>query len=499
MSITSMRRKFGRQMRRLLWVIGGIFVIGIVAMYNLGNTGPTGEPPEWSTQAVATVNGEPLTRQAYERRYQDFADQWQQMGGVTLIGLEPMRAYALQTAIEQAVVLSDAKAQGIKVGNRELNQAIDVMVEARVRQLRPSPGIASRVRSELREVYRRQSDAVRAQLTVNKLQEQVASSVSATEADLLRSFRTVRARHILISTMKGKDGKARPDAEARARAEQVLTQLKAGTDFAQLARQYSEDPANAARGGDLGLFSAGDMDPAFERAAFSLQPGQISERPVKTAFGYHLIKVEAVRDNPPPDLQAKKAQYLDTFRQQRAQQMWSRYQQALSSKANVVVTDPELKAATALVKGKQDEAAKWFVEAVKNTNHMSDQVVTACHYLLGEHYLQQKQWGQAIESYEAALSRATSDLGDIYLGMGKAYAALKDKPKALQYYQYAAGEARDSRSVHTGLAAAYTELGRADLVAPEKKWLQADDAKRAQAMRQAIKDAANRGGGGAAR
>ncbi len=94
----------------------------------------------------------------------------------------------------------------------------------------------------------------------------------------------VRASHILLKT-EGKD-----DAQVRARAEDILKQVKAGADFAALAKKYSEDDSNAGQGGDLDYFSRGRMVPEFENAAFALEPGQTSDL-VKTQFGYHIIKV----------------------------------------------------------------------------------------------------------------------------------------------------------------------------------------------------------------
>jgi peptidyl-prolyl cis-trans isomerase D len=94
----------------------------------------------------------------------------------------------------------------------------------------------------------------------------------------------IRASHILLKT-EGKN-----DADVRARAESVLKEVKAGGDFAALAKKYSEDDSNAQQGGDLDYFSRGRMVPEFETAAFALEPGQVSDL-VKTQFGYHIIKV----------------------------------------------------------------------------------------------------------------------------------------------------------------------------------------------------------------
>jgi peptidyl-prolyl cis-trans isomerase C len=102
----------------------------------------------------------------------------------------------------------------------------------------------------------------------------------------------VHARHILVET----------EDEAKA----VRDELKKGTDFATLAKSKSKDP-NASDGGDLGYFTKDRMVPAFADVAFKLEVGQISD-PVKTEFGWHVIKVEDKRDRPIPEFDKVKDQ-----------------------------------------------------------------------------------------------------------------------------------------------------------------------------------------------
>src|SRR5207247_189352 len=96
------------------------------------------------------------------------------------------------------------------------------------------------------------------------------------------TFEQVPARHILVSP-SGPGEEA--DRAARAKAEELLRRIRAGEDIANLARQYTDDPATKAQGGDLGYFARGTMLDAFERAAFTLEVGEVSE-PVKTEVGY---------------------------------------------------------------------------------------------------------------------------------------------------------------------------------------------------------------------
>jgi peptidyl-prolyl cis-trans isomerase C len=112
----------------------------------------------------------------------------------------------------------------------------------------------------------------------------------------------VHARHILVAS----------EDEAKA----ILVDLKKGGDFAELAKQKSKDPGSA-DGGDLGYFSKDQMVPEFAETAFKLEPGQLSE-PVKTQFGWHIIKVEDKRNKPVPEFDQVKGQ-IETFVMRRAQ------------------------------------------------------------------------------------------------------------------------------------------------------------------------------------
>ena len=151
--------------------------------------------------------------------------------------------------------------------------------------------------------YRTQSMFQDANILANLTYEEIGKSSKIEEADLrkyfeahMAEFETVRARHILIR-MQGSPVPVKPgqkdltEAEALAKAQEIRKTIVAGADFAQLARQESDDTGSGANGGDLGAFHHGQMVPAFEQAAFAMKPGDLSE-PVKTQFGYHLIKVE---------------------------------------------------------------------------------------------------------------------------------------------------------------------------------------------------------------
>ncbi|HTU42622.1 MAG TPA: peptidylprolyl isomerase [Candidatus Aquilonibacter sp.] len=140
--------------------------------------------------------------------------------------------------------------------------------------------------------------------------------------DQYRVAEQVKVSHILIKTpLPGPNGKVdeKGVAEAQARAEDLLKQLKAGANFEDLAKKYSEDPGSAKEGGSLGWIGRGRTVPEFEKAAFSLPIGKISDL-VKSSYGFHIIRVDAKQEAHMKTLDEVKSEIEPILKQQKAQQ-----------------------------------------------------------------------------------------------------------------------------------------------------------------------------------
>jgi peptidyl-prolyl cis-trans isomerase C len=132
--------------------------------------------------------------------------------------------------------------------------------------------------------------------------DEAMKKVYSEAAKQIEGEQEVHARHILVET----------EDEAKA----IAADLKKGADFAELAKKKSKDPG-AADGGDLGFFTKDQMVPEFSTVAFALEPGKISD-PVKSQFGWHIIKVEEKRSRKAPDFEQVKAQ-IETYVTRKAQ------------------------------------------------------------------------------------------------------------------------------------------------------------------------------------
>ncbi len=177
-----------------------------------------------------------------------------------------------------------------------------------------------------------------------KAREEGLDKDAAIQAELARANESILANHLVRGMVEAKsftddELKAEYDAvigqmpnreeykaahilvEDEAQAREVLAKLAQGEDFAALAKAYSTDPGSKDQGGDLGWFEAGMMVPEFAQAVTRMKPGEVSTEPVKTQFGWHIIKLEEKRQVPPPAFEAVKPQLENLMRQQAVEQM----------------------------------------------------------------------------------------------------------------------------------------------------------------------------------
>jgi parvulin-like peptidyl-prolyl isomerase len=277
---------------------------------------------------AATVNGEPIYTAEVDRYVREIGARF----GVDFSKGEAARQRAqvarsvLDQLIERTLILQEARRTG--------RLASDAEVEERLRQIAqafPSAQEFERAlqqqgisRAELRE-------RVRFELTVRRLLGEVkVPAVSEQEARAyFEAHRAgfdeperVRVRHILLRT----------EAEARV----VVARLRAGEPFDRLARELSQDPGSRDRGGDLGLVAPGQTVPEFERAAFALRPGQVSD-PVQTSFGYHVIQVTERLPAKKATWEAARPQVVELVRENKRREAFEAWVKDLRQRAKVVV------------------------------------------------------------------------------------------------------------------------------------------------------------------
>lgn len=267
----------------------------IVSLSVLGPLGPAAnaaEPAANSSKVVASVNGAPITEQ-------DLLYAESEIG----------------PNLDQANLSDPVKRRQVLIQFLLENQ---MLAEAAVKtNLGDGTGFENRMaywkRRALREAYFEKS--IEAAITDAAAQKFYDEQAAGTKGGV-----QVRARHILLKTEE--------------KAKEVFEMIAHDGDFVELAKEHSTGPS-APQGGDLGYFGEGQMVPEFSAAAFAMKAGQVSQ-PVKTQFGWHIIKVEDRRESSLPPFEQLKPQIIQHLAQQKTRELTSEMRKS----ATITYTNP---------------------------------------------------------------------------------------------------------------------------------------------------------------
>ncbi|MBO6717592.1 MAG: peptidylprolyl isomerase [Rhizobiaceae bacterium] len=262
---------------------------------------------------VATVNGDPVTEGDIALAESELDAQFDRLPPAQ------KRAAALSALIEIKLAASASEKAGV---------ADEAGFQRRMDFLRERALHSEFVRREVAPAVT--DEAVRAWYD-----EQIAAAPASNE---------VRASHILIQV--GQDAPEEEQQAAKAQADEIISELDGGADFAELAREHSDD-GSAQNGGDLGYFGPGRMVPEFEQASFALEVGQHSAEPVRSQFGYHIIKVVDKRPQQPPAFE----QVQQQVRSRLLSETYFAEVSTLREGAQIEISDPALKAAVEAIDG----------------------------------------------------------------------------------------------------------------------------------------------------
>ncbi|MDK9698027.1 MAG: peptidylprolyl isomerase [Siculibacillus sp.] len=205
----------------------------------------------------------------------------------------------------------------------------------RLIDMRVAATAATKAGLDQSDAFKARMDQVRTQLLIAeflkaKVETAITEEVIKARYDKdVKAFdppEEIQARHILVKT----------EDEAK----KIIADLAKGGDFAAIAKEKSEDPGSATQGGDLGFFAPGDMVPEFETAAKTLAVGEVTKAPVKSQFGWHVIKLEGKRKQPVPAL----ADVRDQVKQALVGETFSKMLEDLKKAAKIEVDEAAIKA-----------------------------------------------------------------------------------------------------------------------------------------------------------
>lgn len=260
---------------------------------------------------------------------------------------DAMLRQALQVLIDEQLLQGQLKESNVEISDQQLDEAIaDVKTRNGIRD--DETFVKALAHENLTmEAYRRQ---LRRQLEKQKLlNTKVRGQVKVGDDDLKAEYertyvqvtgeQEVHARHILLQLKR--DASAAEDNALRQRAQEITQRLRAGADFAKLARELSDGPS-ASQGGDLGYFRRGVMVAEFEKVAFSLPIGAVSD-PVRTQFGWHVIQVIDRRKAPPPPFDTVKEELRQKLQRDQADRLTQDYLTSLRKDAAIEIKIDSLK------------------------------------------------------------------------------------------------------------------------------------------------------------
>lgn len=327
-----------------LWIVAVAFIGFMVAVWGMDLRSSESMV---AANVIGEVNGEAIEARAYDDAVRAIMTNYRQQNQEREPSDDEQRQYAdqaWQNLVQRAVLMQEVKRRGIKVSDAEV---VAYIRRNPLDQFLQNPALLTNGQFDMQKYQQLLNDPrydltgledyVRSLLPLEKLRQEVYATVAVTDNEVRERFladaEKVKLTYLLVSPRAFRDTtvaaadqdietyysqhsddlrkpeqavlsyvlfEKKPseldDQEAKTRAEETITEAKGGSDFAELATFSSEDPGTATKGGDLGFFGRGAMVKEFEDAAFAAQPGEIVG-PVKSRFGYHVIKVEEKRKN----------------------------------------------------------------------------------------------------------------------------------------------------------------------------------------------------------
>jgi peptidyl-prolyl cis-trans isomerase D len=370
----TMLRRYRRVLQIGLLVVIAAFVATSVFVFGQG--GLRGDPDQGG---VAKVNGETISADRYQRRYQEYISAYmatlRDRFSPEMAERMGLPQQVVEDLVQETLIMQRAKAEGLDINDEELNAQIhaipqfqengrfsmkryeDILkrgklskpafeddIRRRMTRIKVEGIVRSGVKlteGDLEQAFVQNREEARATWALVELAP-IINAVTATDAELesylkdhAAEFRLPDRRRVQYVTFVPKDfirpitdaevekyytehpqefeippqvkaahilarvaetGGSEAEDKARAKALDAIRRLKAGEDFGKLARELSDDPGSKAAGGELGMVSKGETMPEFEAAVFALKKGEITPEPVRTPYGFHVIKALEVRE-----------------------------------------------------------------------------------------------------------------------------------------------------------------------------------------------------------
>ena len=441
----------------VVWIVVVTFIIG-GALFGYGVYSSTPKGNQSSADAIAMVNKESIPTKAYYDRLQGMADQLSSLPPQQVLSY---RYQILDSMIQTSLLLQEVKKERIKV--KVVDKDVDEYVEKikkdnQITQEQLVEAVKSNFNMDLNTWKKEIKKSLVDQKSIEALLKKVITDIKVTDEDIKKDYEKVDLSNIFVA--KGKDA-----AKSKAKAEEALAQIKAGTDFKKVAEKYSEN-SDASHGGYVGTVTrsywGNDKDLADK--AFALEKGQVSDV-IETSTGYHILKIDNKVLAEGKTFESEKAKLKEEslkIKQSQAQNEWF---EKLRSRSKITINSPELAGYQAMSRQDFKTAIEKFESAVSQ-NGADDVVLT----YLSAAYKASGNNDKAIEV--AAKAVENSPRWENYLNLGQLYQAKGDKAKAVENFKIASENAGDDYYAHYQLQSSFAQIGAADMAKAEEVKIQ---------------------------
>lgn len=388
----------------------------------------TQQAPQDLSNEIALIGNVPLNLRFFSNAFNNMLNRIYKSVGTRNIDPEILE-YALLNAFEETfqhtAFFMGAEEQHMKVSGKELDAELAAIYkDYQLKDLRALKEFLKKNQYP----YKIFITQLKEDMLARKFAMMLTQGINITDKDVENSLTRIYVQHILIKNELTSTADKRQiekiNQEVLKKMSQIKKEIFAGLSFEEAAQKYSEDPSSKLEGGDLGWFGVDELPPSFEKIAFSLEKGEVSD-PVQTMMGYHLIKVIDKTINRPQDFNFDKAKesLLNTRRNQRLEG----YLQ--EKRLQLKILDPQILAVFAKQKGDFQQAQVLY-EGLIAKNPASP----VPHYLLARLYDLEASGNARLQLIEDELNRASIklelnpsyDFPELHLEMAKLYLKKKN-------------------------------------------------------------------------
>ncbi len=306
------------------------------------------------SKTAAKVNGEKITQEHLEKRMNKIKLSYEQQGAKFegeqgRMMLKAIEQQVLEEMINQTIILQAAEKEKLVASDVEVNKQYDEIKKrfGGDKQFDDAMKTYGYTEKELK-------DKLKYDATFAALYEKVTKDVKVTDDEISKYYESnkdqykepekFKIRHILIAVNTADKKTGKTDEQAKKEAEKIIADLNAGADFAKLAKEKSTDPGSKDKGGlltdrmgnEMVAKGGNEFVPEFANAAFALKAGQITAKPVKSEFGYHIIKVDVKTTEKQLTFDEAKEKIKKDLPTTKKQDVFNKYMGDLRTKADIV-------------------------------------------------------------------------------------------------------------------------------------------------------------------